>query len=275
VRTALACLISILQFLAPRFRTEDQRDAHDQDGQCQCANSHSRLDTHLLSSVDVPTACTNSMSDACSSSALIHRTNAFHPLNCTRAMDQPPPCDIRNAGMPLGNGDTTVLAFPLVSMPPPAPPPPKPCSDPSKFIGGYCNYGKFIGCHDSSCQVLINGTTEGKCTSKTHAGCVAEVAAVCTAHASNGCAAFSVLNIPPFFNYEIFRKGDATSNPKPDDDWDFWTLPEDVPPSAVSNFSLHDGLSFFVGMQTAMASDTALFKLGMVRVTPHLDSHGG
>ena len=132
-------------------------------------------------------------------------------------------------------------------------------------MGGFCDYGSYIGCHDASCQILVNGTTEGKCKSKTHADCVAEVAAVCTAHASEGCAAFSVMRISDSVTYEIFRKGDATSNPKPDGDWDFWILPEDVPSSANgSNFSLPDGLSFFVGMQTAMASDTALFKLGMV-----------
>lgn len=59
-------------------------------------------------------------------------------------------------GMPLGNGETTVLAFPLVN----AVSPPSPCSDPSKFVGGFCPFGHYIGCHDSSCQ---NPVTRYQC----------------------------------------------------------------------------------------------------------------
>lgn len=128
--------------------------------------------------------------------------------------------------------------------------------------------------HADNNKVLVNGTTEGTCKSTTREACVKEVAALCTSHASAGCAAFSILNSNGI-TFELFKKGDATANPKPDGDWAFWILPEDVPSNKVSNFTLPDGVSFFVGMQTAMASDTALFKLGMVSVTTTPNIFGG
>jgi hypothetical protein len=107
------------------------------------------------------------------------------------------------AGMPLGNGDTTALIFPLHNtgqIPGLA----RPCTDPTKFVDGFCPLGDYIGCHDTSCQIAVNGSTEHTCTDPAIAICNGEAATACIAAA--GCAAFSVLNDGPANLFQLFKE---------------------------------------------------------------------
>ena len=102
-----------------------------------------------------------------------------------------------SGGMPVGNGETAVLAFPIVPQAPPAPAPapgpaPAPQCKSGALVGGkYCDMGAFIGCHDSSCQ--ING--EESCKATTKPACVAAAAKACDANAA--CVAFSLMGTAP------------------------------------------------------------------------------
>ena len=186
-----------------------------------------------------------------------------------------------SGGMPVGNGETALLVFPLVPSSGPAAasvlaPSPPPCK--GSLVGGYCDMGKFIGCHDMSCQ--LKG--EQKCAATTMAACELEVAKECDKMPS--CVAFSIIKVGTHFSYELAHNTGCVLQGFPDSDWTYfvkakpWPVPlpggchapqpkpPPPPPGPVSmgNFTLPNSVSFLVNMATAMASDTSLFKLGMV-----------
>eukprot|EP01043_Picozoa_sp_COSAG02_P070913 COSAG02_NODE_12748_length_1500_cov_1.362598_1_plen_411_part_10 len=186
-----------------------------------------------------------------------------------------------SGGMPVGNGETALLVFPLVpsgnasTQATVSAPPPPPCK--GKLVGSaYCDMGKFIGCHDTSCQ--LKG--EQKCAATTMEACEVEVAKDCDKTPT--CVAFSIMKVQGHFIYELAHNTGCVLQGFPDNDWEYfvrakpWPAPSGVcrkspspsppPPGPVSmgNFTLPNSVSFLVNMATAMASDTSLFKLGMV-----------
>ena len=111
---------------------------------------------------------------------------------------------IIGGGMPVGNGETALLVFPLaphgsVSPPPPSPPGPPACKTTS-LVDGYCDVGKFIGCHDSSCQ-FPSGRVPCNATTHTKEACALEGAKRCDEKA--GCVAFSMLLLQDSFAFEF------------------------------------------------------------------------
>ena len=128
--------------------------------------------------------------------------------------------------------------------------------------------GHFIGCHDETCQ--LGG--EQSCKATSQAGCEAEAAAKCAA--TTGCVAFSIMGVPPAspkkWVYELAHTTAAVLKGFPDSDWTYfvdttpWPKPAGPAAEPLGGFQLPNSLSFFVNMATAMASDTSLFKLGMV-----------
>jgi hypothetical protein len=156
--------------------------------------------------------------------------------------------------------------------------PPPPCK--GTLVGGtYCDMGKFIGCHDMSCQ--LKG--EQQCAATTMAACELEVAKDCDKTPT--CVAFSIMKLgSTHFTYELAHNTGCVLHGFPDSDWAYfvqakpWPVPSSggchapkpkpppPPPGPVSmgNFTLPNSVSFLVNMATAMASDTSLFKLGMV-----------
>ena len=106
-------------------------------------------------------------------------------------------------------------------------------------------------------------------------GCAAEAAALCLE--TKGCVAFSVRtrNVGSF---QLHHNTARVLNPYPDVDWTYYVdtkpFPSPKPPPA-DDFKLPTGISFFVSMSTAMASDTSMFKLGMVSITSVPDIFGG
>ena len=197
-----------------------------------------------------------------------------------------------SGGMPVGNGETALLVFPIVpsgnsSAPAvwsaPAPPPCK-----GKLVGGaYCDMGKFIGCHDMSCQLKGEQT----CAATTMEACELEVAKACDKTPT--CVAFSIMKVQAHFVYELAHNTGCVLQGFPDGDWEYfvkakpWPVPtgackSPAPPPApgpvsMGNFTLPNSVSFLVNMATAMASDTSLFKLGMVSLVtdPPLFEHAG
>eukprot|EP01047_Picozoa_sp_COSAG01_P004788 COSAG01_NODE_159_length_23702_cov_119.507585_23_plen_254_part_00 len=187
-----------------------------------------------------------------------------------------------SGGMPVGNGETALLVFPLVpssglAAAPVLAPPPPPCK--GRLVGDtYCDMGNFIGCHDMSCQ--LQG--EQKCAATTMAACELEVAKECDKTPT--CVAFSIMKVGTHFIYELAHNTGCVLQGFPDRDWTYfvkarpWPVPSPggchapkppapaPPPGPVSmgNFTLPNSVSFLVNMATAMASDTSLFKLGMV-----------
>lgn len=195
-----------------------------------------------------------------------------------------------SGGMPVGNGETALLVFPLIptnnsSVPADMlTPPPPPCK--GKLVGGlYCDMGKYIGCHDMSCQ--LKG--EQKCAATTMEACELEVAQDCDKTPS--CVAFSIMKVQGHFIYELAHNTGCVLHGFPDNDWEYfvkakpWPVPPGechapAPPPArgpvsMGNFTLPNSVSFLVNMATAMASDTSLFKLGMVSLVtdPPLFDH--
>jgi hypothetical protein len=174
-----------------------------------------------------------------------------------------------SGGMPLGNGETAVLAFPIVPLAPtPAPgPAPAPHCTGTLVEEKYCDMGSFIGCHDSSCQI----NNEESCKASTKAACSAAAAKECDANAE--CVAFSLMETTPGkFVWELAKTTSAVLKGFPDNDWTYyvsakpWPKPSAGPPGELplGGFQLPVSMSFLVNMATAMASDTSLFKLGMV-----------
>ena len=165
-----------------------------------------------------------------------------------------------------------LLVFPLV--PPPSAPAPAPAGHPScsgALVGGkYCKVGPDIGCHDSSCQLPPGERT---CSAHSQAACEAEAAKACSA--APNCVAFSLMHVVKSsgkFVYELAHTTSAVLKGFPDSDWTYyvdtkpWPTPTPAGPGAtpLGGFQLPNSVSFLVNMATAMASDTSLFKLGMV-----------
>ena len=107
-------------------------------------------------------------------------------------------------------------------------------------------------------------------------GCAAEAAASCLT--TKGCVAFSVRtrNVGSF---QLHHNTARVLNPYPDADWTYYVdtkpFPSPPKPPPDNDFKLPTGVSFFVSMSTAMASDTSMFKLGMVSITSVPDIFGG
>eukprot|EP01048_Picozoa_sp_COSAG05_P024258 COSAG05_NODE_5622_length_1128_cov_1.343052_1_plen_293_part_10 len=146
-------------------------------------------------------------------------------------------------------------------VPAPAPPPCK-----GKLVGGtYCNMGKFIGCHDMSCQ-LKGG--EQNCAATTMAACELEVATVCDKTPT--CVAFSIMHAhavaegvvgDTHFVYELAHSTGCVLQGFPDTDWEYfvkakpWPVPspggchsKPAPPpppapESMGNFTLPNSVS--------------------------------
>ena len=59
--------------------------------------------------------------------------------------------------MPIGNGETTALVFPITEATTPSPP--LDCKLGPLLAAKYCALGQYIGCHDTSCQIKTGNHT--------------------------------------------------------------------------------------------------------------------
>ena len=164
---------------------------------------------------------------------------------------------VASGGMPIGNGDTTALVFPVVNGSTQR----DPCD--ARVATDFCQVNNSIPCHDSSCQLTFSGFT---CAVR--AGC-AEAAAEFCGSKLPGCVAFAILNEdPPAAGQdlwlEFYHNASTIAHPFPDNDWTYYYNSTAVPPHPA-DFHLPSGsVNYIVAKADAMASDTTLFKLGMV-----------
>ena len=128
---------------------------------------------------------------------------------------------IIGGGMPVGNGETALLVFPLVPVTAPGPAPgpaPSPAACKGALVDGFCNMGHFIGCHDMSCQL---GTGEQRCSATTQAAAELEAAKACEAQAE--CVAFSLMGInASHFVYEMAHNNAHVLSGFPDSSWTYF-----------------------------------------------------
>lgn len=172
--------------------------------------------------------------------------------------------------MPTGNGELALSVFPVVMAAGGATPKhPHNCTTPL-LAGRYCSLGEAIAVHDTSCQITdTGGGVEWPCGGP--AACLTAAAAACAK--IYGCGSFSSLVKGGAFQLFV-RTCPTALRPYPDADWFYYAdtkpWPDPAPLPAAGNFSLdrvNGSVSFLVNMATAMASDTSLFKLGMVSLT--------
>ena len=184
---------------------------------------------------------------------------------------------IIGGGMPLGNGDLAIAVFPLVNGSSSGGG--GPCDAP--LLGknkDYCLRKNAIPCH-AGC---VGGSLSSSCgAGDSTTACATKAAPACDA--TPGCVGFAVFNHPASASsnpwVEWYNRS-ASSSPLPDNDWDYYYNTRLLPPPPAPPappFALPAGAvaSFIVSKADAMASDTTLFKLGMVSLVlepnPFLD----
>lgn len=155
--------------------------------------------------------------------------------------------------MPIGNGDTTALVFPVVT----GTLPEDPCVS---YLNSYCQMNDRIPCHDYSCQINVSNFS-----CPTPESCATRAATFCSTLAD--CVAFAVLNnVAPGSptRVEFYHAAPTTALPFVDKDWTYFLNTQKEQPVSNPFYIPGSSVSFIVGKADAMASDTSLFKLGMV-----------
>jgi hypothetical protein len=204
---------------------------------------------------------------------------------------------IAGGGMPCGNGDTALYVFPLVgssptpaSPPTPAPPTPVPpmnCSRPSeRILEVFCEIPETIGCHDKSCGINppgVNRTTFGP-DPKAAVKAAAEICAK-----DPECVGFEIEGASCAAGHcwvQFVKMTARLTHPFPDTDWNYFynvsatsdpvPTPSPAPGGGIDLKKADGSVSFFVNKADAMASDTSLFKLGLVSLvmTPNPFENG-